>query len=147
MRARVGHRWWFAWAWGRLGWVHAYRGETKETIEHCQIAQALAPADPLGFVWSIGIAAANFELGRYDRAVRSYQRALTDQPKAIWINRFLAPALELAGRKDDAKQSLLALGRAFPDLTIAQVRKGLPHTSVLLDRVAEGLGNLGMPGS
>lgn len=136
-----------AWAWGRLGWVHAYRGEAKETIEHCQIAHALAPADPLGFVWSIGIAAANFELGRYDRAVRSYKRALTDQPKAIWINRFLAPALELAGNKDDAKQSMLDLGRAFPDLTIAQVRKGLPHTSVLLDRVAEGLGNLGMPGS
>jgi AraC-like DNA-binding protein/tetratricopeptide (TPR) repeat protein len=134
-----------AWGWGRLGWVHAYRGETKETIEHCQIAHALAPADPLGFVWSIGIAAANFELGRYDHAVRSYQRALTSQPKAIWINRFLAPALELAGKKDDAKQSLLALGRAFPDLTIAQVRDGLPHTNVLLDRVAEGLGNLGMP--
>jgi AraC-like DNA-binding protein/tetratricopeptide (TPR) repeat protein len=136
-----------SWAWGRLGWVHAYRGEARETIEHCQIAHALAPADPLGFVWSIGIAAANFELGRYDHAVRGYQRALTDQPKAIWINRFLAPALSLAGRKDDAKQSLSALGRAFPDLTIAEVRQGLPHTNVLLDRVAEGLGNLGMPGS
>jgi AraC-like DNA-binding protein/tetratricopeptide (TPR) repeat protein len=134
-----------AWGWGRLGWVHAYRGEVQETIEHCQIAHALAPADPLGFLWSIGIAAANFELGRYDLAVRSYQRALNGQPKAIWINRFLAPALELAGKKEDAKQSLLALGRAFPDLTIAQVRNGLPHTSILLDRVAEGLGNLGMP--
>jgi tetratricopeptide (TPR) repeat protein len=134
-----------AWAWGRLGWVHAYRGEAKETIEHCQIANALAPVDPLGFVWSIGIAAANFELGHYDHAVRSYQRALIGQPKAIWINRFLAPALVLAGRKDDAKQSLSALERAFPDLTIAHVRKGLPHTSLLLDRVAEGLENLSMP--
>jgi AraC-like DNA-binding protein/tetratricopeptide (TPR) repeat protein len=136
-----------AWAWGRLGWVHAYRGEAKETIEHCQIAHALAPADPLGFVWSIGIAAANFELGHYDRAARSYQRALIDQPKAIWINRFLAPALAFAGKKDDAKQSLSALRCTFPDLTIAQVRDGLPHTSVLLDRVAEGLGSLGMHGS
>jgi AraC-like DNA-binding protein/tetratricopeptide (TPR) repeat protein len=136
-----------AWAWGRLAWVHAYRGEAKEAIEYCQIAHTLAPADPLGFVWSVGIAAANFELGRYDRAVCSYQRALMDQPKAIWINRFLAPALELAGKKDDAKQSLLALRRDFPDLTIAQVRSGLPHTSLLLDRVAEGLWKLGMPGS
>jgi AraC-like DNA-binding protein/tetratricopeptide (TPR) repeat protein len=134
-----------AWGWGRLGWVHAYRGEAKKAIEHCQIAHALAPVDPLGFVWSIGIAAANFELGHYDHAVLSYQRALTGQPKAIWINRFLAPALELAGKKDDAKQSLSALGRVFPDLTIAHVRKGLPHTSSLLDRVAEGLENLGMP--
>ena len=103
-----------AWAWGRLGWVHAYRGEAKDAIELCQIAQALAPADPLGFVWSIGIAAANFELGRYDRAVRSYQRALTDQPKAIWLNRFLAPALELAGKKDEAKQVCWLWGAPSP---------------------------------
>ena len=103
-----------AWAWAGSVGSTPTSGETKETIEHCQIAQALAPTDPLGFVWSIGIAAANFELGRYGRAVRSYQRALTDQPKAAWLNRFLAPALELAGRKDEAKQVCWLWGAPFP---------------------------------
>jgi AraC-like DNA-binding protein len=133
-----------AWGWGRLAWVHAYRGETARAIECCQIARVLAPCDPLSFVWSIGIAASNFELGRYDRAVQWYRRALVEQPKATWINRFLASALVFAGSKDEGRESLGALYRTFPELTITQVRTGLPHTARMLDRVAEGLASLGM---
>jgi tetratricopeptide (TPR) repeat protein len=134
-----------AWGWGRLAWVHAYRGEATKAIECCQIAHALAPDDPLGYLWSIGIAASHFELGRFERAVVWYQRALAGQPKATWVNRFLAPVAALAGRKDDARRSIVSLGGAFPDLTIAQIRTGLPHTRLLLDRVADGLASLGMP--
>jgi len=134
-----------AWGWGRLAWVHAYRGEATKAIECCHIAHALAPADPLGYLWSIGIAASHFELGHFDRAVDWYRRALAGQPKATWINRFLAPASALANKIDDAQQSIGALRSAFPDLTIAQIRTGLPHTTLLLDRVAEGLAGLGMP--
>ena len=32
-----------AWAWGRRGWVHAYRGESQEAIECFQTARSLAP--------------------------------------------------------------------------------------------------------
>ncbi len=132
------------WGWGRLAWVHAYRGETTKAIECCKIARVLAPVDPLNFVWSIGIAAANFELGSYHAAVQWYRRALAEQPKATWINRFLAAALVHAGKHDEGKQSFRMLCRDFPELTIAEVRSGLPHTAVLLDRVADGLENLGM---
>ena len=133
-----------AWGWGRLGWVHAYRGEALKAIECCHVARVLAPSDPLSFVWSIGIAAANFELGRYNQAVQWYNRALFEQPKATWINRFLAPAFAWARRKDQGKHSLDALCRSFPGLTIAEVRTGLPHTVKLLDRIDEGLAGLGM---
>jgi hypothetical protein len=37
------------------------------------------------------------------------------------------------------------LASHFPGLTISQVMTGLPHTPRLLDRVAEGLADLGMP--
>jgi tetratricopeptide (TPR) repeat protein len=134
-----------AWGWGRLAWVHAYRGDAATAIEYFKIAHVLGPDDPLGFLWSIGIAAANFELGGYDRAVQWYQRALVKQPRAIWINRFLAPASLLADKKDGARQSFAALRQTFPDLTIAEVRTGLPHTSLALDRVCDGLASLGMP--
>jgi hypothetical protein len=40
--------------------------------------------------------------------------------------------------------SLGALCRTLPELTITQVRAGLPHTDKILDRVAEGLARLGM---
>jgi AraC-like DNA-binding protein len=133
-----------AWGWGRLGWVHAYRGETAKAIECCKVARALAPADPQRFVWSIGIAAANAEAGRYDRSVQWYRRALDEQPKAVWINRFLAPISVLAGDKEGGRARLGALNKSFPGLSIREVRAGLPHTTKLLDIVSEGLASLGM---
>jgi AraC-like DNA-binding protein/tetratricopeptide (TPR) repeat protein len=134
-----------SWGWGRLAWVHCYRGETANAMECCRIARVMGPADPLSFVWAIGLAAASFEEGRYGAAVRWYRRALTEQPKAIWLHRFLAPALVLGGDREGGQQSLHALAGCLPGLTISQVMAGLPHTPRLLDRVAEGLADLGMP--
>ncbi len=134
-----------SWGWGRLAWVHGYRGEAEMAIECCRIAQMVTATDPLSYVWSIGIAAANFELGRHADAVLWYRRALSAQPKAVWINRFLAAALALVGDKDAARHSLASLNRVLPGLTIDQVRSGLPHTPSFLDRFAEGLAAAGMP--
>jgi tetratricopeptide (TPR) repeat protein len=133
-----------AWGWGRLAWVHAYRGEASKAIECCQIARLLSPSDPLRFVWAIGTAAANFELGVYRTAVQWYQRALALQPKATWINRFLAAALVHADDREQGARSFDILRRDFPELTITEVRRGLPHTAILIDRVANGLELLGM---
>lgn len=132
------------WAWGRLAWIHAYRGESRQAIDCSRTARVLGPSDPLRFNWSICIAAAHFELGHYNEAVRWYQRALVEQPTAIWINRFLAPAYIFANRKDEGARHLAALRQTFPDLTIAQVKSGLPHTDAFLDLVVEGLSCLGM---
>ncbi len=134
-----------AWAWGRKAWIHACRGEVPDAIEHFQIARNLAPADPLTFLCSIGIASAHFEAGRYGEAVRWYRLGLAEQPKAVLINRFLAPSLALAGRKEEAERSFADLTRAFPDLTIAQVKTSLPHSQSYLDRAAEGLESAGLP--
>lgn len=134
-----------SWGWGRLAWVYGYRGETARAVECCRIARTLGPTDPLGFIWAIGIAAAHFEEGKYDEAVRWYRRALGEQPKATWLNRFLAPASVLGGHREVARESLHALASSFPELTIVQVMSGLPHTPKFLHRVAEGLADLGMP--
>jgi AraC-like DNA-binding protein len=133
-----------SWAWGRSGWVHAYRGRSADAIERFQIARNLAPSDPLNFLAAVGIAAAHFECRRYEEAVRWYGRALLEQPKAVWINRFLTAGFALAGRKDEAKRSLRALRSAFPSLTIDQVRAGLPHSVSFLDSVSDGLESVGM---
>jgi hypothetical protein len=55
-----------AWAWGRSGWIHAYRGKSVDAIERFQIARNLAPSDPLIFLAAVGIAAAHFEAYRYE---------------------------------------------------------------------------------
>jgi adenylate cyclase len=128
-----------AWAWGRSAWIHAYRGETEAALERFEIARTLAPFDSLNFLWSVGVAASHFEAARYQESVRWYVRALAEQRKAVWINRFLAASYALAGCKEQARQSLAELTSAFPELTIAQVRESLPHTGDVLERVAEGL--------
>jgi len=132
------------WAWGRSGWISAYRGQSADAVERFQLARNLTPSDPLSFLWCVGIAAAHFEAARYDEAVRWYRRGLAEQPKAVWINRFLTASLALAGHKDEAKRSLGILASAFPTLTITQVRAGLPHSANLLDAMANGLESAGM---
>ncbi|HEV2100165.1 MAG TPA: helix-turn-helix domain-containing protein [Stellaceae bacterium] len=132
------------WAWGRSAWIHAYRGEAADAIERFQIARNLAPSDTLSFLWSVGIAAAHFQAARYEQAIRWYRRGLAEQPAAVWINRFLTASLVLAGRKEEAKRSLGRLVSAFPALTIAQVRAGLPHPVSFVDILADGLESAGM---
>ena len=133
-----------AWAWGRSAWIKAYRGEAMEAIEQFQIARALAPADSLSFLCSVGIAAAQFQIARYEESVRWYKRALAENPAATWTNRFLAPTYILAGRVDEARQSFAMFSAEFPDLTIADVRSGLPWNTHYIDRTADGLETLGM---
>jgi hypothetical protein len=50
----------------------------------------------------------------------------------------------LAGRTEEARRSFAAFTAEFPDLTIVDVRSGLPWNSIYLDGVAEGLESLGM---
>lgn len=136
----------FAWAWGRSGWIRCYRGETAEALECFQIALDLAPGDPLTFLNHLGLAASLFHDARYDESARWFARGIAEHAQARWAHRFLAPAYALSGRRDDARASCTALLKAFPDLTIAQVRSGLPFTQSHLERVLEGLESAGMPG-
>jgi hypothetical protein len=70
-------------------------------------------------------------------AIHWYRRALAEQPKAIWINRFLASSYALAGSKEQAT-------RVFPELTVQKVRASLPHPCETLERYAEGLAAAGL---
>jgi len=132
------------WAWNRSGWLKVYRGLAADAIECFEIARNLDPADPLDFFCSIGIAAAHFEAGRDDAAAHWFARGLAEHPQAVWLNRFRAPALALAGRKEEARQSFAELVRTYPELTLAEVKSALPHTARFYDRASEGLASLGM---
>jgi tetratricopeptide (TPR) repeat protein len=133
-----------SWAWGRSGWIEAYSGQAENAIERFQIARTLAPHDSLSFLWAIGIGAAHFEAARYDQAIGWFERGLAERPTAVWNHRFLVPAYIMAGGKEKARRRFGEFARAFPELTIAQVRSGLPYTVGFLNRVAEGLQSVGM---
>ena len=133
-----------AWAWGRSAWIKAYRGQAREAIEEFQIARSLTPVDPLNFLWSVGIASAEFQTARYDELIRWYERATAENPASTWTSRFLAPAYVLAGRMDDGRRTIASFTTGFPDVTISVVRASLPWNARYLDRVSEGLERLGM---
>jgi tetratricopeptide (TPR) repeat protein len=134
-----------AWAWGRSAWVKAYRGRASEALEEFQIARSLAPADPLNFLWSVGIAATKFQSGYYDDSIRWYQRAQAENPASTWTNRFLAATYVLAGRTDEGRRALATFTRDYPGLTISDVRSSLPWNASYLDLTSEGLEQAGMP--
>lgn len=133
-----------AWAWGRSGWIKAYNCDAAAAIERFLIARALAPADPLDFLCSVGIAVGHFCEARYEQSICWFEHGLKQNPAAVWINNQLTAAYALAGRKEDAQRCFNVLRPVFPELTIAQVRAGLPFRSGYLDRVAEGLDVVGM---
>jgi len=133
-----------AWAWGRRGWITAYRGNAAEAIECFQIARALAPVDRLHFLCCHGIASATFDAGRYAESIGWFKRALSENPAAVWINRFLAPAYVITGRMQEGRHSVAEFLKASPGVTITDVRSGLPWHVGYLDRVAEALESAGM---
>jgi tetratricopeptide (TPR) repeat protein len=133
-----------AWAWGRSAWVKAYHGRASEALEEFQIARSLAPADPLNFLWSVGIASTKFQNGCYDESIRWYERAQAENPASTWTNRFLAATYVLAGRADEGRRTLATFMRHYPGLTISEVRSSLPWNASYLDRTSEGLEQAGM---
>ena len=133
-----------AWAWGRRGWIKAYRGETAQAIESFRIARALAPVDRLHFLCCHGIASSLFDDGRYEQSIGWYKRALAENPAATWINRWLTPAYVMADRREEGRHTFAKLMKISPDLTITDLRSGLPWHSEYFDRVAEGLETAGM---
>jgi AraC-like DNA-binding protein/tetratricopeptide (TPR) repeat protein len=136
-----------AWTWSRYGWIGVYSGDVDSAIERFKIALDLAPHDSLAFNSLVGIGCAHFNAGRYLEAARWQERALAAHPSALWIHRTLCPAYVLSGADGEAHSSLTALREHYPDLTISQVRKGLPPLPIpYRELVVETLSSLGLPG-
>jgi TolB-like protein len=133
-----------AWAWSRSGWISAYSGEGEGAIERLKIARSLAPTDPLSARCCFGIASAHLLAGRYDEEIRWIKRGIAEGASPAAMAPFLVSAYALVNRKDEARQTLAECKRVYPNLTIAQVRSGLPFGGDFFDRVAEGLESAGL---
>jgi len=74
---------------GRQWLIAADAGEA-EAIERFRMARSLAPTDPLNFLaWH---RLRTFQVGTLDQSARWFQRALAENPAAVWINHYLTPA-------------------------------------------------------
>ncbi len=134
----------FVWGWERSGWINAYTGKPETAISHFQQATRL-DADPPNASRLIGIGCAHFDAGRYREAALWKQKALREQPTTAWINRTLSVSYARLGDRLAALDAIDALRRYSPDVTINQVVASIPFTPEFLDKVAEGLHDLGLP--
>jgi adenylate cyclase len=132
------------WAWERSGWVKAFLGEPEAAIWHFDRANRLDSHLPNANRW-IGIGSAHFDAGRYNEAAFWKRKALQEQPGTAWINRTLAVSYARLGERRAALDSLNALQRYSADLTIGKIVAAIPFKQDFLDRVAEGLDDLGLP--
>jgi adenylate cyclase len=134
-----------AWAWERSGWLNTYLGQSEVAIQQFERAIHLAPGRSENAHRLIGIGSAYFDAGHYDEAARWKRRAILEQPGVAWVNRTLAVSYARLGDHLAALDALTALRRYCPDVTISQVLSAVPFTRDFLDRVAEGLADLGLP--
>jgi AraC-like DNA-binding protein/Flp pilus assembly protein TadD len=135
-----------AWAWSRSGWIDLYKGNAESAIERLKIALDLAPHDPLAFNSMVGIGCANFHAGRYSEAVRWQKRALSEHPSAAWVHRTLCSAYALSGAAPEARRSLAALRKVYPELTVSAVQSGMPPLpQTYRGLVADALHSVGLP--
>jgi adenylate cyclase len=133
------------WAWERSGWLKTYLGQPDIAIRHFKRAIRLAPAGARNAHRYIGIGSACFDAGRYHEAARWKRKAVLEDPGTSWVNRTLAVSYSRLGDRRAALDSLDALRRLCPDVTIKQVVNAVPFRQDFLDRIAEGLGDLGLP--
>jgi TolB-like protein len=131
------------WGWERSGWVNAYSGNAETAVRHFNQATRLDPRRPNANRLT-GLGCAHFDAGRYEEAAQWKRAALREDPGTAWINRSLSVAYARLGDRLAALDSLEALRRYSPDITIGKIVHSLPFTQDFLNRVADGLDDLGL---
>ena len=138
------------WVWERKGWLRAIHGEAEPALACFRRAMQLkGPRAPIANCLA-GIGKAHFVAGRFEEAARWLNRALTENPGAVWLHRVLAPCYLAFGEQQAASLSLDRLRRAYPGITLSRVEAALPgigdaRCDDTQSRLLEGLTALGLP--
>ena len=132
------------WAWQRRGWNKIFRGLAVEAMECIQTGIDLAPAGPMRFLNSFGSASVFFETGRYADAARWWQRGMIESPAQAQGNQWMAPALALAGRKDEALASLATWRRFRPHWVLGDPTTPRRHSTHFNDQMSTGFELIGI---
>ena len=84
--------------------------------------------------------------GEIDDSAQWQERALIEHPSAVWVHRTLCPAYVLGDAEAEARRSLAALRERYPELTVSEVRQGLPPLpQAYCDLVFDALHGVGLP--
>jgi TolB-like protein/DNA-binding winged helix-turn-helix (wHTH) protein/cytochrome c-type biogenesis protein CcmH/NrfG len=124
-------------------------GQPENALEPLRKALRLSPKDPSLSTWQMIMGAVCLHLRRDGEAVDWLHRSVALAPTDAFARLFLASALALSGREDDARAQLAELLRLRPDFTLSRFKavepSDLPAFRAQRERIYEGLRRAGVP--
>jgi adenylate cyclase len=134
-------------AWRCSGWMKIWLGDPKLAIEHFARATRLSPLGRWLVDIQSGIAHAHFFLGRYDEAASWAAMALQDNPVFQAGVRISAASNAMAGRPEEAHETVVGLQRLNSTLRVSNLKDvlGQYRRAEDLARYQEGLRKAGLP--
>ena len=113
-----------AWLWNAM--VHAWRGRGAEAVLSADRALSLSPLDPMIYYFNSLASTANLVGERYERAIELATRSIRENRLHTPTLRALAVGQVLAGRLDEARETVHRLRELEPGLTVAAFRARYP---------------------
>ena len=134
-----------------IGARKLYLGRAAETEAHVQEALRLSPRDTSAFLWLMFVGTAKIYLGSHEEAIVWLRRSIEANRNNPLSHVFLAAALAVLGRPDEARAAARAALTLNPQLTIARFEVFFAQFSenqinlAGRDRIIEGVRKAGVP--
>ncbi len=129
------------WAWERRGWLKAVTKRSQDAIADFEHALRLKGSESDGVSSLFGIGTAHWCARRYDASMLWVSRAAARRPGAPGIQAQLAGCHFVLGNAAEGRAGLLAIMRAYPQLTAADLfagswfEKSCPSVANVLSKV------------
>jgi adenylate cyclase len=128
-------------AWVHRGWSYLLAGRPEEAIRSFERAIRISPFDRLLVSNLAGMGFAFIDLGRFDEAVATAEKALQRDQSYGAAYRCLAAALAYLGRDAEARNTVARLLEIEPDFRISKLMARGARSEILF----EGLRKAGFP--
>jgi tetratricopeptide (TPR) repeat protein len=134
---------------GLIGAAKYFSGRSEETEPHTCEALRLSPRDTSTYLWLHWVGNAKSQLGADEEAVVWFRRGIDANRNFAGGHFFLASALALLGRLDEARAAVHAGLALDPTFTVRRYRSGLstdnPTYLAGRERMNEGMRKAGVP--
>jgi tetratricopeptide (TPR) repeat protein len=134
-------------AWLASGILSYRQNRPERAVEAFERGMRLSPLDPLGYIFTGGLAAVHVMAGRYEEAIEWADRSLRELPRYASAIRNRLVACAHLGHIEEARDGLGRLLEITPGLTIARYKAlyTITHAPELIDVHVEGLRKAGLP--
>jgi TolB-like protein/DNA-binding SARP family transcriptional activator/Flp pilus assembly protein TadD len=138
----------FAEAHAMIGIAKFVIGRFEETEAHVQEAMRLSPWDKYLSAWLVIAGIAKLYLGSDEKAVTCFRRSIETSRNHPAAQYFLAGALALLGRQEEARCAAREAVALHPDFTISRFREGAasdnPRYLAARERLCDGMRKAGV---